>query len=365
VRTVRTVRLAMSRNPMATTPGSHPEIQGGAFSGTFGTLLLCPSCRSPESIYFQETAAICSRCNASFSTLGGIIDFVAGQSDTALDVREYDQQKAVSFDASVNMFRSLKQLAGGAIPDNLGNVLEIGAGTGLLTLGMLAESEFDQAVITDISPNMLAVCSARLAEVVGAKRSRVAFATYSGQENIFGDEQYDLCIANSVLHHILDYAGLFRSARTLLKGTGTAIFVEPAAVFHEALTLAMAEAIVSLTGKGSFPDQLRILAAWVEQTRYRLRSAPAELAQFEDKHNFRREDLVREGTAAGFSSITIVPVNYDPLGIHAALNYQRELGIPREFAELIMPAYRRHAEYQFRDVTQADMSEMYLIALAF
>ena len=35
-----------------------------------------------------------------------------------------------------------------------GTVLEVGAGTGYLTLGMLADSEFDHAVISDISPEM-------------------------------------------------------------------------------------------------------------------------------------------------------------------------------------------------------------------
>ena len=335
-----------------------------AFTKHISSMLLCPTCRSPKGIFIQETTAVCYNCDTSYTNRGGVIDFVAGSSDTALDVNEYDQQKTVSFEASVDMFRSLKHIAAGAIPDNLGNVLEIGAGTGLLTLGMLAESKFDQAVITDISPNMLAVTNTRLTEAMSEKdRSKVTLATYSGQENIFGDDKFDLCIANSVLHHVLDYPGLFRSIKKLLKCNGIAIFVDPGAVFHEALTLSLADAIVSLTGEGGFPDQLRILAAWVDQTRWRLRSSPEDLSKFEDKHNFRRNDLIREADAAGFSSTTIVPVGYDHLGVHATLNYQRELGIPKEFSSIIMPAYTRHAEFHFRDVEKGDMSEMYLITL--
>jgi hypothetical protein len=66
---------------------------------------------------------------------------------------------------------------------------------------------------------------------------------------------------------------------------------------------------------------------------------------------------------AGFSKVSIVPVTYDPLGINAVLNYQRELGIPRAIAEIIMPTYRKHAEYQFRNILREDMSEMYMISL--
>jgi hypothetical protein len=72
-------------------------------------------------------------CDATFQAPAGIVDFVSGRSDTALDVAAYDEQKAVSLEASTDLFLHLKRLANGIIPDHLGTVLEIGAGTGLLT----------------------------------------------------------------------------------------------------------------------------------------------------------------------------------------------------------------------------------------
>jgi SAM-dependent methyltransferase len=331
------------------------------FSEAFGVVLHCPHCRYPNTLELQNNAVTCSRCGIVFAANGGVIDFVAGRSNTALNLGEYDAQKAVSFEHSLRLFSSLKRIAAGAIPEDLGVILEIGAGTGLLTMGMLAQSHFDRAVITDISPSMLALCGSRLSGLEEEKRDRIALVTYSGQEDIFAEGKYDRCIANSVLHHILDYAGLLRSIRKALNNTGSAIFVEPGAVFHEAMTLALAETIVYLVAERRFCDELRILAAWVEQTRFRLRASPAELAQFEDKHNFRREDLMEKGMAAGFSKISIVPATYDPFGEHAALNYMHELGIPPTASAIVMPDYRRYAEYQFRNISQDDMSEMYMI----
>jgi hypothetical protein len=78
-----------------------------------------------------------------------------------------------------------------------------------------------------------------------------------------------------VLHHILEYARIFRSCYDALRSGGVAVFVEPGAVFHEALTLALAEAIVTLAARGEIPRELRIVAAWVEQTRLRLSHRPA------------------------------------------------------------------------------------------
>ena len=324
------------------------------------SLIVCPRCRASE---FNLLEATCRSCGETYSAPDGIIDFVGGRSDTALDVESYDQQKSVSFEKSVELFDALKRLAAGAIGDQVDTILEIGAGTGLLTLGMLNETEFERALITDISPRMLSICSRRFASLSKEKWSRCVFATYSGGEDIFGKRQFDLCIANSVLHHILEYARIFRSCYDALRSGGVAVFVEPGAVFHEALTLALAEAIVTLAARGEIPRELRIVAAWVEQTRLRLRCSLAELAQFEDKHLFRREEVAQEGRKAGFAAVSLTPVTFDPIGENAARNYLQELGVAPKSIGVLMPVYVEHARHAFSKVAAADASDMYLITL--
>ena len=79
-------------------------------------------------------------------------------------------------------------------------------GTGFLTIGMLQQSTFQRAVITDISPAMLTLCRARVLEHVDSgKNERIAFATYASDDPLFRDGVFDLAIANSVLHHIENY----------------------------------------------------------------------------------------------------------------------------------------------------------------
>ena len=329
---------------------------------TFQNLLVCPTCRSLNSLQLNESLVICKSCNSYFEHHNNVIDFVNKKYDTALNTLEYDLQKSVTFEASTNMFCSLKSTGNGALKENLGNVLEVGCGTGLLTLGMLAKSKFTHAVVTDISLNMLSVCRERVNTLMPELKDRITFASYSGKEPIFPDNAFDTCIANSVLHHIFDYSSFLSSTRRLLKSGGVAIFVEPATVFHEALTLSLSDAIVSICAVSPFPYDLRILAAWVEQTRHRLRCSLIELANYEDKHHFSRRDLADKCKISGFSFVAIEPINYDPLGMHAASNYQRELGIPDEFIDLIMPFYQAHAEFHFKDILINDMSEMYFIS---
>jgi hypothetical protein len=56
--------------------------------------------------------------------------------------------------------------------------------TGLLTLGLVADSDFERAVVTDISRAMLAVCEAIVDQTTNDKQSRITLATFSDGEHL-------------------------------------------------------------------------------------------------------------------------------------------------------------------------------------
>jgi hypothetical protein len=182
---------------------------------------------------------------------------------------------------------------------------------------------------------------------------------------MFVEGAYELCIAYSVVHHILDYRAFFADVRKALKPTGTALFVEPSGPFHVALTLAMSDALICLLAEGASMASADVmkLASWLNETRSRLMFPDTGMATREDKHLFWRSELERAAQGAGFADLTVLPWHFDPLGFLTLNDYAGGIGLSHEFRELFIPAYRKVAEHHFRHVAEQDMSSMYVIGL--
>ena len=330
-------------------------------------VLRCPECKRAGTLHEgTRTKLSCNGCGASFPRENGILDFVRNRSDTGLDVATYDEQKRVSVEGATALFKHLKAVARGAIPDDLGTVLEVGAGTGLLTIGMLQQSTFQRALITDISPAMLRLCRARVLEhVEPEKHERIAFATYASDHELFRETAFNLAIANSVLHHIEDYHSFLKDMRQALKPGGYFVCVEPSRTFHEALSRAMADTLCQAMAQAqpSHQPDLKKLAAWIFDLRFRLAfPADPEIATLEDKHLFSREDLSQAATLAGFRVLTSTPNTVDLNGARAARAYVSELGVSPSFAEGLLQTYLRYAEPSFRLLPASDHASMYVCA---
>jgi ubiquinone/menaquinone biosynthesis C-methylase UbiE len=332
------------------------------FDVAFAYLLRCPKCTGKLTVSPVADSLTCHSCGQHISGAGGIVDFVQGKTDTALDVTLYDQQKRVGIAASNALFQHLKQSSNGAIGDHLGTVLEIGAGTGLLTLGMLANSRFDLAVVTDISHQMLTLLRSRMPPEIN---KNVVFATFSGTEPVFADNTIDLCIANSVLHHMPDYQAFLSVMAKALKPGGRAIFVEPSAVYHDIMSRALSDSLCTLLAQVPAsqlnPRDITSLAAWISDVRFRLAfpDDTLSISRLEDKHFFSRLSLAETAKAAAFSRVRVTPNYIDVNGALGAQEYMRELGLTPEFQERLTPLYRRYAERYFQDVEPSDMSGMY------
>jgi 2-polyprenyl-3-methyl-5-hydroxy-6-metoxy-1,4-benzoquinol methylase len=290
-----------------------------------------------------------------------VIDFVQDEAHTQLDVTAYDLQKHVNVDASRALFEHLKRETKGAIHDNLGTVLEIGAGTGMLSLGMLKDSEFETAIITDVSREMLHLNRTRMMQEVQTG-NKITYATYAGS-NILRPSSFDLCIANSVLHHVENYQQMLCDLNVALRPGGSAIFTEPTKDFHDAMARSISDALTQLIACDEIaPADCRMLAAWAYDVRLRISCADDRslMGSLEDKHLFSREMLAEDAKAAGYSRVETIPNFIDEHGLNGLLGYAGEVGISDEALARIAPVYQRYARHNFRDIALQDQTGMYI-----
>lgn len=101
-----------------------------------------------------------------------------------------------------NIVASLAEKSGG------GAFLDIGCGTGKVLIH--AEKVFGNAVGIDVSFNMLKIANKRGYQVLQADAVSLPFK----------DETFDVVSIYSVLHHIYDYASIFREVSRVIKSKG-------------------------------------------------------------------------------------------------------------------------------------------------
>lgn len=106
----------------------------------------------------------------------------------------------------------------------LGDLLELGAGGGTCTLGLLAGVPELSAVITDTSPAFLQLLRRKLA-AAGIAAPRTRYATLAGEDlHRLPAASFDAVVIASALHHVWDWrACLAQAARVLRPGGVLAI----------------------------------------------------------------------------------------------------------------------------------------------
>ncbi len=140
----------------------------------------------------------------------------------------YDFKWGIGFDAAAQrqVIAKVSKALGGA-PGHFGRALEVGAGTGYLSLNLLEAGVVDSAVCTDISPGMLAALEAN-AERLGQSVEAVVAAA---EELPFPEESFDVVFGHAVLHHLPDLPRALREFRRVLRPGGLVLFAgEPSRV---------------------------------------------------------------------------------------------------------------------------------------
>jgi ubiquinone/menaquinone biosynthesis C-methylase UbiE len=182
----------------------------------------------------------------------------------------------------------------------INRVLEIGAGGGTCSLGLILSAPQASLLITDTSPRFLELIRAKLSTATHSCEN-VRFATLAGEElSLLPAESFDAIVIASALHHVGDWRAFLKDAARVLRSGGTLTIQEPCREGN--LMMAM---VLDIVLSPLWPPEATLCAADAERVS-RCRDSIYHLANSkivklgEDKHSFLASELSAAGRAAGF-----------------------------------------------------------------
>lgn len=271
--------------------------------------LLCPACTAGAMEYVASLLR-CTACGFVTQTRDGILDLrESPDDDTLLDIDTYEDRHSVSRETSERLFRFYADVLTEVGSEAEGRLLEIGAGTGNLTLPLASLGNFSEIHCSDLSPRFLA----RLIKKISTPPKKPELFSYLLDANRlpFRSGYFDVVLGHSVLHHLIDFEHTIADAYRILRPGGVAMFGEPIMEGHALLHLAAGQiAAAEAAGLGP-PLQPRSRGAMaviagrgaIKMRNLKLRDSA--LRQVEDKFIFPTDVLRRTALRVGFSRIEI------------------------------------------------------------
>jgi ubiquinone/menaquinone biosynthesis C-methylase UbiE len=266
-------------------------------------LLTCPNCHGDLTLGGDDNV-VCATCDHTYPA-AGVIDLLIDKSlRTALEDVAYDETAGYNDKTIAQIGTAWQTVFANAGIDPAGKiVLEVGAGTGALTVALLRNSTLAHIYATDISSQFLV----KTIERAGDDR-RVTAVRCDCNALPVRDDSCDLIVGRSILHHLLDYEQVLAQCARILRPGGKAVFFEP--MLEGKLVVAMyCATILQLAERDgdtdlTFEDRQRIekmvrhitKASWYPQTR-------DQLAKLEDKFIFTLSGMRTSGLTAGFSGV--------------------------------------------------------------
>ena len=304
--------------------------------------LRCPVCDS-VGLNVAESKINCENCGRVFPVNDGIPDLRPNPDlDTFLDIADYDLSKEVSLETSTKRVNQIWQPLFAEFltheKDSAPKLLEIGCGSGNITLGLVESGTFQHVIASDISLEFLRLARSRFPE----GQEDISF--YQADANVlpFAPKSFEVIIGNSVLHHFIDYQTTISSCFEMLGESGIAIFGEPIfdGVAHSAyLAGLMAELMQREPADGDRKSDLDALnnIANVINTKLELAKNRERLAKIEDKWMFRIDDMRKLAEEIGFSRLEFRGLgHFNPEMVRAsrfAANFMIGRGVSKQAIE--------------------------------
>jgi SAM-dependent methyltransferase len=181
-----------------------------------------------------------------------------------------------------------------------GPALEIGCGSGLVSLGLAQAGAYPLTIISDLSPSFLGI-TRRKVRLHGLDESGLAYAVLRAEDmGRIPAAALSLIVMRSALHHVLDVDGFLAAAARALRPGGILAFQEPCLDGY-VLMGAMIQFLPGLArveGVGLTPAQEEKVRMFSRAMAYYARR-DVDKSRAEDKHLFRPDEVMRAGARVG------------------------------------------------------------------
>lgn len=224
---------------------------------------------------------------------------ISGAKRFAHDEAKYDEQyqnEATDMQVGQGIMNVLREA--GAPFD--GPALEVGCGTGLATVGMLALSPYPLVIATDPSPAFLKITREKL-KAQNLMSERVRLAVMLGEEiDRVPPASLSLILLRSTLHHILKPKQFLRDAARTLRPGGILTCEEPCLEGYLMMG-AIAQffpVVAKQAGEELSTAEAEKVDLFVRSMQFYSRR-DVDKSQAEDKHLFRVDELMETGADCG------------------------------------------------------------------
>lgn len=297
-------------------------------------ILRCPRCGDALAQRDSRDTITCDGCAETYAVRDGIpLLWSDGVRSSKLEEMDYDAAHSIDERTVDTLGRQWARL----LSDNGwkgGSALEIGAGTGALTKGLLVHVPLSSLIVTDVAQSFLFPLMASLSD--HGSSIPVNAVAYDTNDRIFADACFDLIVGRSILHHLVDYDKVLADSLRLLRPGGLAVFYEPVQQGNAILALQIGlileahdrgwQAVLSdeEVRKLRGIKRHKTLPGWYPQDR-------ASLAKLEDKYIYDKDEMLDLGKSLGFSRSTYVDYGIDDPSYWPFLNFKlMNVGIPQE-----------------------------------